>query len=388
MRPPDSEMGYNLLKLLYSSLTRALIPLILLQVQACANLPVEDLPPELNLVKIGTSEADTPYAPSPDGEWLALVQNGLKLMDLKTDQTIQLTTDSPVALAWNHSGDRLIAAFSNSGESILQVFGTDGGIISQSGVGGTLSDMAWGSDNRITLATITREKYSFGSTLFTKFWQWDNVGRPTLLTESSVTIKPGTVKFLGAQLDKTAKLSISPLGDEVIYTKLLDPPAVRPYMKILLHHLETGIEREVAQVVLTLGDAFLLYEDMILFSDGINEVELLDPWTGLTIQRWQAAGHKLSVSAAGQYVLADGQLFDDNKQITNFSPTVDGLFATDGSLFLRYQNQLYLLSGLQKEKIAALAPENRQLLLKIRKWRSQGLITHQDFLSQKKRILE
>jgi hypothetical protein len=361
---------------------------MLLQVQACANLPVQHLPPELNLVKIGTCKADTPFAPSPDGEWLALVKNGLELLNFKTNQKIQLSTDIPVALAWNHASDQIIAAFSNSQKSTLLVFGTDGEVSSQTDVDGTVSDLVWGAENQIILATITLENYSFGSTLLTKIWHWNVVNSPTILTENSVTIKPLTVKIQGAQLYKTAKLSISPAGDEIIYTRLLDPPAVRPYMKIQLRHLETGIEREVAQVAPTLGDAFLLYEDMILFSDGLNEVKLLAPWTGLTIQSWQEAGHNLSVSATGHYVLADGRLYEGNKQITIFSPTVDGLFSTNGSLFLRYQKQLYLLSGLKKEKKPSLAFEKNQQLLKIRKWRSQGLITHQEFLLQKKRILE
>ena len=104
-------------------------------------------------------------------------------------------------------------------------------------------------------------------------------------------------------------------------------------------HLETGSEREVAKAELTLGEMFLLDEDMILFSDGINKVNLLDPWTGKKVKQFQEAGNKLSVSKEGQYVLVDGKLFDKNKQIATFSPTVDGIFSKKGHLFLRFKNQ-------------------------------------------------
>ncbi len=381
-------MKYNPLRKYHRDMSATLMLLILLVVQGCTGLPVQNLPDNLNLDRVAASEAGTPFKPDPGGERIALDDNGLVLLELDTNRTAQLSPDSPVALAWSPSGSKLAAAFPANENSTLRIFGTEGNITAQNSADGTISDLAWVTDDILIFLVISLKNYSFGSTYRTSLWRWETNGTPALIEEKNVTIKPHTVKIMGAQLYKTAKLSISPLGDEILYTTLHDPPVIEPYLKILLRHLETGAEKEVAQVDPATGGAYLLHEDMILYSNGINEVKLLTPWTGDEIYNWQTAGRKLAVSPSGQYLLADGQLFDDTMNITNFSPGVDGYFTASGHLFIRHRNLLYRLSGLGIKKSRPLTPEIQRNLLEIRKWRSTGLINNQEFLLQQKRILE
>jgi hypothetical protein len=108
-------------RLVYRCLAAALILSLLLLVQGYSDLPVQQLPPALSLVKIGTGQPGATFAPDPDNAWLALADNGLHLTNLKTNQKIQLSPDTPAVLAWNPSGERLTAAFSSPEKSTLQV---------------------------------------------------------------------------------------------------------------------------------------------------------------------------------------------------------------------------------------------------------------------------
>ena len=99
------------LKIFRCNMFRALLLLLLLWLQGCSTLPATQLPVQLTLEKIATITPDSPFAPSPDGQQIALVKNGLQLLNMQTGTKIKLSPDAPLALAWHPVDNRLLTAF-------------------------------------------------------------------------------------------------------------------------------------------------------------------------------------------------------------------------------------------------------------------------------------
>jgi hypothetical protein len=96
------------------------------------------------------------------------------------------------------------------------------------------------------------------------------------------------------------------------------------------------------------------------------------------------AGRSLTRSPGGTALLADGRLFLRGEERASFPPTVAGCFGNHGTiLVLRHEGRLYRVAGLPAETDAASSPADRDRLLALRRWRSEGLISAGEYRAQK-----
>jgi hypothetical protein len=369
------------------NLLKALL-LLVLWLNGCARLPVSGpLPAETTLKRIAAIDAGGIFAPAPAGDRVALARDGLRVVEAATGRETSLAPEAPAAVAWAADGLRLAAAFDRGDESRLLVFGAEGESRGEAVVEGRISGLLFLPDGDILAAAVIMKVFSFGGDHRTVFYRWDGRGEPVGATVHSSTAKPLTLAVRGDALFRTVHLALSPYGDEILYTRFHDPPAFGPYLKVVLRHLSAGAEREVASVTLDSGGA-LFADETVFYGDGSGRTRRVDPWTETEMEVWNTPGRSLGASASGQYLFIDGRLFRGASEIAVFPADSDGRFAAGGRLYIRHGRSLYLFSGLAADSVPRLAPALRERLLQLRKWRSRDLISHEDYLRRKERILE
>lgn len=376
---------------LQCNLLKALLLLLILWLSGCARLPVAgDLPPGATLHRIGKMEADAPFDPSPAGDRVALARDGLRVLDPITGKGAVFSGATPIALAWTPDGERLAAAFAGRNDTRLKVFSSGGEPREEVVVEGRIAQLLWISGEQLLAGAVKMETFTFGSEHRTIIYRWNGSEEPAKVAEHSTVAKPRTLHDWGDRLYRTVHMALSPLGDEVLYTRLHDPPAFSPYLKVVMRHLGTGVERELANVSLTsMGGIFAHDEnETVIYGDGSGRMRQVDPWMEEERELWPTPGRRLSASEGGRYLFIDGRLYRDGLEVLVFPPMSEGRFASGGRLFIRHDHSLYLLEGLGVDSLPALDPVVREQLLKLRRWRSGGLISHQDYLRQKQRIFE
>ena len=99
-------------------------------------------------------------------------------------------------------------------------------------------------------------------------------------------------------------------------------------------------------------------------------------------------GRTIALSPGNRYALIDGRLYRDGKEVVAFPATSEGTFAPVGEhLLVRYDDNIYMISGLSEPKADKTVPAERERLLTLRKWRSEGLISVPDYQSARERML-
>lgn len=371
--------------LLRCNLLKALLLLLLLWLLAgCAGPLTGQLPPGSALDAIAAAEPGTPFAVAPDGERLALVRDGLRLRDPASGETL-LAPEPPAALAWSPDGERLAAAFPGGEGSRLRIY-AGARLEREAEVAGRVGRLLWHPDGDLLTVATTLEVFSFGAGHRTVLLRWGGEGDPGSVPLHDVTLKPRTVLLWGEALYRMAHPALSPDGDELLYARLHDPPEFDPYLKLVLRNLGTGNEREVARVPLSSGGARFVPGEAVLYGDGAGRTARLDPWTGAESAAWDLPGRALALSPGGRYLLLDGRLHRDGAEIAVLAAG-EGQFAA-GALYFRDGRRLYRLSGLSEELPAPPPAAVRDELRRLRRWRSGGLIDHDDYLQQKERLFE
>lgn len=367
------------------TLLRALLLLAFLWLAGCSPLATVDLPPDLRLARLTTVASGAPFAPHPLGERLAVGGDDLTVFEPATGASISLDDRPPLALAWSPDGRLLAAAFARGAESLLRLF--DGSVaVGEAPVAGRVSDLAWLSGGSLLAATTTLKNFAFGSDFRTTLYRWDGASAPHPVAVHNVTVKPLTRQRWGALLQSAIRLDSAPQGDALVYTRLHDPPAFPPYLKIVLRHLDSGAERVLADVSLPSGGGVHAGGDQVVYGDGHGVTRRIDPWSGQKLQSWSTPGHTVVASAGGRHLLLDGRLYTDGTEIAAFPAGSEGHFAADGRLFLRMDDHIYRLAGLEDDTPAPLEPAVSKRLLDLRRWRSEGLITHEEFLQQQEKM--
>ncbi|MGB9081575.1 MAG: hypothetical protein WCD00_09755, partial [Desulfuromonadaceae bacterium] len=100
-------------------------------------------------------------------------------------------------------------------------------------------------------------------------------------------------------------------------------------------------------------------------------------------------GRVLAVSPDGRHLLADGRLLDNGREAALFPPLTTGAFLDDGRLLVVDNGTLFLVSGFGAPVAgAAVPPEKRERLRTIRAWRASGLITADDYVSAREKVMK
>jgi len=339
------------------------------------------LPSGASVSEIGNCDANAPFDLDMKGENIAFADSGLKIRNLGSGRSQMICPDTPSALAWSPDGRRIAAAFSRENEGTLRLYGFEGELQAEVKVPGNISSLAWRSRTDVLAMNIRVRQFSFGTNLTEALLQWDGVSEPKRLIFFDNTLKPSTVKQGKDYLVRRLTFKLSPLGDEVLFVNVLDPPLFPTYFRVFLHNIDSGKAREIAKVSLNSGGgAFLGAGESILFGDGENQSLISDPWKDIMLRAIPVPGREVAVSSGGRYMMLDGNLYFEGTRTASFQESCRSNFsAFGGHMALECGDHLYLVSGLKEDFSAKLQPKEIARIKELRKLLSEGLITPQDY---------
>lgn len=374
----------------YRSFTIASIfYLAILLVTGCARLPVVGILPEgAAVTRLTRVEPASPFAWNDNGTKIALVADTFAIYD-PADGKSQPFGAAPYAIGWSSDGEHLAAVFPHGKDATLRIFNMRGAVLSEADISGHVTKLAWRSDDELLVAAVTVEQLSFGANVKGLLYRWKGIGKPAATTLSETTVRPFIAGWPAERLYQTFTFALSPLADEIAYTRLQDPPAFSPYVKIFIRNLESSAEKEVASAAITsAGAVYSADGERILYGDGANASHWLDPWMEKELSTIPTPGRTIALSPGNRYALIDGRLYRDGKEVVAFPATSEGAFAPiGGRLLVRYDDNLYMISGLGEPKADKTVPAERERLLTLRKWRSEGLISIPDYQAARERML-
>jgi len=361
-----------------------------LLVSGCSHLPVQGaLPESVRITEVSRVDAESPFAFDPAGENLALVDGGLRLKNIASGAETRVGAETPTALAWSPDGSRLAAAFPVAKESALRLYDRHGRLQAETRLGGRVSALFWLSSSEILAFAVTRLDYSFGANIAEILYRWDGTGAANTVSLQQTTLMPGYLRQWEGIFQRALTFSVSPLHDEMLYNRLFAPPAFSPYLKLMLRSLSSGKEREVAAVsLLSAGGVFSGDGESIVYGEGEGESRQLDPWGERIIATIHSPGRSLALSPSGRYLLADGRLFRQGKEVASFPPESAGAFSPRGGMLaLRYGERLYLVAKLPDDAPSSPDATTAEQLRQLHGWVSEGLITPREYLTTRQRTI-
>ncbi|MCC6749347.1 MAG: hypothetical protein IT371_16910 [Deltaproteobacteria bacterium] len=324
----------------------------------------------------------------PAGRRLAIGAEDLVVRDLVDGSVRDLARARPSALSWASDGQRLAASFVESGRSRVEVYALGGAASKATFLPGEVVGLAWLGPDELLALGFTIKVYSFAGELRMDLHRW-RAGKPVRSERlGEAQLKRGHLRLWGHRLAEFLRLELSPLGDEIAYTSIKDPPAFPPSTVVTVRHLETRAEVVAARVALGAGQVrFSADGERLLVGSGPIGVSWIDPWTQTRSGTLPVPGRTLAVSPTGRLVLADGRLYVEGHEQARFADDARGLFAAlGGTLVVVAGERLHVVSGLAGEPGPTFGPAARAKLLLLRRWRGQGLITPLDYREARRRL--
>jgi hypothetical protein len=367
----------------------ALCGLAVVGLGGCGGLAtLHPLPETLQVRKLSFPyEQGMPVAWHPEGRKLAIGGGGLQIVDLDSGASSQISQERPDAVAWGDDGKQLAASFHRENESLLRIFTAGGREIGNLSVAGRIHHLVWGHGQEMLAAVVRMEHFSIGNKIDYSLLRWSGAGEPLETQLHSVMVRRGTVAAWGDQLYRTFSLALSPLGEAILYTRLHEPPANRPHLRVMLRHLSTGNEEEIGRAELGSGTALFLADgDTMLYGDGILQTHWLDEQRQ-TVTRFRVAGNFLASTSSGRAIFIDGHLFQQNEESAIFPGANVGYFSPLGEeMLIGVGSNLYLLTGLAQDPALVFTPAARQKLLQLRQLRAEKLISPAEYAAAKQKI--
>jgi len=363
----------------------ALLSVFLCTLTGCSTLtPTTALPDGFTVKSVAQLDQNAPFAVNRNGEFAAVHQGALVLTG-PSGASRQLAQERATALSFSPSGAKLAAAFPTGKQTILRLFDCKGGaVLTDTTLPDRITSIAWRSENEVLATTLGIQKFSFGSLLSSRVYRWDAATPPVATTLGDVTVRPALARMPEERIFDTLHLAVSPYGDEIAYSAIKDPPLFPPYQRVTIRHLETDAEREVAQI--GIGSGGPIYapdgESLVIGDAGRMTLRISIP-EAKEIDAWPTPGSFPALSPSGAYLFLDGTLYQESRALTSFPVQSKAAFLPDGSgLALSYDGKLYLVSGL-KDQAAPALPADLGQLLKLRRLRSLGLISEQEYRKQR-----
>jgi hypothetical protein len=371
----------------------ALLPVCLtILLSGCAQLPIAG-PDAARLIStvVTRLDAEPLFAAAPGGRQVAFSSEGVRVMPLPSGEPRSLSAERPLALAWSPDGGRLAVAFGRGGESRIAVFDASGVSVAETAAAGRVGALFWTEPDLLLAVTMELEPFKFGTTCREVLLRWQLAGAPERTVLHETTLKPYTVRKLAAgMLMRAVSPAVSPLGDELVYGRIQDPPAFDAYVKVMVRNLSSGVEREIAKTGFSDGTArFSADGEELFIANGSGQIRRIAAWSDAEQPVAPFSGRVLAVSPDGRHLLADGRLLDDGREAALFPPWTTGAFLDDGRLLIVDNGTLFLVSGFGAPVAgAAVPPEKRERLRTIRAWRASGLITADDYVSAREKVMK
>lgn len=340
------------------------------------------LPEGFAVKDIAKADAGAPFAVSRAGTVAAVSRGAVQLTEAGASRKI--AEGAATEVSFSPSGEKLAVVLPAEEKSVLRLFDRQGKSIAETSIPMTVTGIAWKSDEALVATAVALKKYSFGSHITTFVYQWDGVAPPVSAAMSDVTIRPQLAKMPADELFRNFNMALSPYGDEIAYSSLKDPPVFTPYQRVAIRHLESGSERDVAVTALgSGGPVFLPDGESILVGNAHGMTRKIATPEPKEIGAWPSPGNYPAISPSGSYVFLDGRLYQGEKTVIQFPNKSRAQFLPDGSgLAVSHDGKLYLVTGLNDPATPSL-PADSGKLLQLRRLRSMGLITEQEFRAQK-----
>jgi len=358
----------------------AAVWLLLFVLAGCATLPpVSELPESFQLEKVGSVTAHSPLAWHPDGRRYAVAAHGLMVGQLNGESRV-IGQGHPTAIAWSPTGTFLAAAFISGNVTTVTILdAVDWSQVAEVPVEGKVHDLAWLKDGELVFAAVTVKKFNFGGNYSVRLYHWRQNEELKFAIIADTSPLKSTLAALSDTVYDTVHLQVSPFKDEIVFTRLMAPPNVDPHYQLLVRHLVSGQERLVSKLPLgSHGGRYLPDGDALFYSDGRYQSIAGSIW-GTESYETYPAGLQLETSPGGRFKLIDNQLFRDKTVQLRFARIDSAAFSPDGSrLLFIADKKLYLLSSFDDQAVQRVSISPR--LLELRRWRSEGLITPQEFI--------
>jgi hypothetical protein len=363
-----------------------LLPFVAAGLAGCATLTQGTKLPEGLLVReVAKADAGAPFAVDRSGGFAAVYKNALQLIDAK-GAVLALGEGNVSALSFSPAGDRLAAALPVQDKTVLRLLDRQGKVVGETTIPEMVTSMSWRSQSQLAIAALDVKKTPEGTRLGARLYLWDGSGAPAGVTLREGTVRPQVADPLRAALFTSFHLAISPYGDEIAYSFLVDQPPLPPYQRITVRHLESGREWEIGRT--SVGSGGPLYTpdgESLLVGDTHALTRRFSIPDGREMDAWPAAGNDPALSPSGSYLFLDGRLYQNGRTVVSFPSQSRGSFLPDGSgLAVSYDGKLYLVSGLNERAVSAPAPAELERLLKLRKLRSLGLISEKEYRMRKR----
>lgn len=360
--------------------TVLLLSLIFCSLTGCAGLKqLSQIPQDYQVHEITAADPGAPFAISRSG---AIATVSGKNIDLMKVGGVISTIDKGTAtqLCFSPDGQKLAAALPFEKSTILRVYDGNGNTLGETTVSEYVTSLAWRSDNELLATALKVKKYKFGVELISLLYGWDGVKAPTVTTLNAVTVRPQVAQIPEQTLLTTLKMGVSPLGDEITYTALKDPPMFTPYLRVIARHLESGAEHEVGKSALGSGPpVYTPDSESVLVPDLQSLTRRISIPDGREMNAWPAPGTYPAISPSGAFVFLDGRLYHEGKGVATFPTRSRASFLQDGSgLALSYDGKLYYIYGPRDQGVAS-QPKDPQRLLQLRRLRSLGLIDEKEY---------
>lgn len=357
----------------------------------CARLPIAG--PDatrLNATAVARLDDAALFAAAPGGKQVAFSSGGVWVAPLPGGDSRPISTEPPLALAWSPDGERLAVAFAGGSGSRIAVFGPDGAMAAETAIAGRAIALSWSAADTLLVVALELEQYKFGASYREVLLTWHLTAPPERAVLHDVTLKPSTVRRLeSGLLTRVLSPLFSPLGDELLYGRIMDPPAFDAHLKIMLRNIASGAEREVASTAFTDGTVRFAAdgEDLFVAMD-TDKIRRIAAWSGTEKQLLPFSGRALAVSPDGRHLLADGRLLQNGRETARFPALTTGLFVDDGRLLAAYDGTLFLVSGLGEPVAApAMPPGKLERLRTLRAWRASGLISADEYVAAREKVM-
>ena len=364
-----------------------LLVCLLLLISGCSLVPPEQTPiPEEHLLTELSSQQL--FAVHPDGDLIAYVNDGLGLLRLSDGYRQRLLFDSPTAMLWSADGETLVVAQREGEKTRLVKLTSNQEYRAQTLIDEKICDFAWLADDRLLALAQTVDRVNGQTQVQTFLLIWDggrDVERQPLYRfsyldpypEGSIWMEPVVQRF-----------DLSPLKDELIYSRYLDSPYPGGKVEQVLRNLHTGKERVLQVGSNSQLDALYSADAEHVILPGEGSVALLNIGTGQVGQRWLGKGEHLGKAQHRNLYLIDGRLFADDTLLMEFPADVTGQFSADASrLFIASDQKLYLFEGYPVPDERRYSATEKVKLQRIRQQRSRDEIDNRTYLKLRNNIL-
>jgi hypothetical protein len=358
----------------------------------CASSPlIGPQTPGITLTKIGDMTRGGAFSLSPDGTRAAFDSEGLNVLTLGRGSPTKVRDEAPLTLAWSPDGQRLAAVFGEATASAIVVFDEQGTQEAATiSLETAVTEIAWRSDDELIAMSLELETLTFGANARGRVIRWIVGQQPTQEEAFDNTLTPRTSAMSHELLCSLLGFALSPLGDELVYTRLHDPPNAVLSLKIVLRHLETGAERVLQEVALTSAGARLSADgEHGVFADGRGTVALRNLWTDAPKQTWSLPGQRLGLATSRDVAVIDGHVFVDGAELLQLEAASRASLSHDATTVLvANSGELFVLRGIEAQPVEVVPADSRDRLIALRKLRSEELITLDEYLAARTRLLE